>query len=386
MCVCMSFVCRFVSHRYLHRRPSGEVNIGPPFVVESRQVIARPPPPPERHLIDLYTREVYALRPRYSPRGKTFRVLTYNCLAEIYASVQQYPYCPSWALAWTYRKQNLLREIESYDADIICLQEVQADHFEDFFGPQMAQTGFECLFKSKTREAMGKKGKIDGCATFWSRDRYILREHVEVEYNAAAYTRGLPDPRSLKALIKGNIGQIIVLDEVDGSGCTVVVNTHIFWDPEKSEVKVFQIDALLNEIELVLARLGGKVAVIFAGDLNSPPDSAVYELVSTGGLTPNLHSELGGDVYGILDSCRLSHNLQFRSSYSDMGYEPPYTNYTADFIGTLDYVWYSEDTVVCVAIMEVPDETDVLIDGLEGMPNTRWSSDHIALLAEFQRL
>ena len=35
-------------------------------------------------------------------------------------------YCPSWALAWNYRRQNLLRELLSYGADILCLQEARS--------------------------------------------------------------------------------------------------------------------------------------------------------------------------------------------------------------------------------------------------------------------
>jgi CCR4-NOT transcription complex subunit 6 len=35
--------------------------------------------------------------------GARFRVVTYNVLAEIYATQQQYPYCDFWALSWDYR-------------------------------------------------------------------------------------------------------------------------------------------------------------------------------------------------------------------------------------------------------------------------------------------
>ena len=34
-------------------------------------------------------------------------------------------YCPAWALSWNYRRQNLLRELLSYNADILCLQEAR---------------------------------------------------------------------------------------------------------------------------------------------------------------------------------------------------------------------------------------------------------------------
>jgi len=54
----------------------------------------------------------------------TFTVLSYNILSDSYASNDLYNYCPSWALSWPYRRQNLLREIVGYRADIICLQEV----------------------------------------------------------------------------------------------------------------------------------------------------------------------------------------------------------------------------------------------------------------------
>jgi CCR4-NOT transcription complex subunit 6 len=42
----------------------------------------------------------------------------------------QFGYCPPWALAWPYRKLNLLKELLAYDADIMCLQEVQSNHFQ----------------------------------------------------------------------------------------------------------------------------------------------------------------------------------------------------------------------------------------------------------------
>jgi CCR4-NOT transcription complex subunit 6 len=53
-----------------------------------------------------------------------FSVLSYNILADLYATRFRYPYCPKEVLEWEYRQQNLLREIIEYHADILCLQEV----------------------------------------------------------------------------------------------------------------------------------------------------------------------------------------------------------------------------------------------------------------------
>lgn len=52
----------------------------------------------------------------------TFTLLSYNILAEKYASPQMYGYVPSWYLPWEYRKLQVLHEVLSYDPDIICLQ------------------------------------------------------------------------------------------------------------------------------------------------------------------------------------------------------------------------------------------------------------------------
>lgn len=60
---------------------------------------------------------------RLTSLGK-FTVLSYNVLSDACATSESYSYCPSWALSWPYRRQNLLREIVGYHADILCLQKV----------------------------------------------------------------------------------------------------------------------------------------------------------------------------------------------------------------------------------------------------------------------
>lgn len=62
--------------------------------------------------------------------GVKFTVLSYNILSAVYHGQGRYDCCPEWARAWEYRRENLLREILQYDADIICLQEVS---FFSFF-------------------------------------------------------------------------------------------------------------------------------------------------------------------------------------------------------------------------------------------------------------
>lgn len=81
-----------------------------------------------------------------------FRVVSYNILAELFATKQAYPYCDVWNLAWPYRRKILLEELEEMQGDVVCLQEVQADHYEADINPFMLQLGYDGIYKPKSRE------------------------------------------------------------------------------------------------------------------------------------------------------------------------------------------------------------------------------------------
>lgn len=84
-------------------------------------------------------------------------------------------------LAWGYRKQNLLKELIAYQADILCLQEVQSNHFLDFLAPKLQEVGYSAIYKKKTTEIYaGNSYAIDGCATFFRRERFALVKKYEV--------------------------------------------------------------------------------------------------------------------------------------------------------------------------------------------------------------
>lgn len=89
--------------------------------------------------------------------------------------------CPAWSLHWQYRKRNLLRELLAYRADILCLQEVQSDHYLEFWAPELSKAGYMAIYKKKTTELYtDNKYAIDGCATFFKRDRFALVKKYEV--------------------------------------------------------------------------------------------------------------------------------------------------------------------------------------------------------------
>jgi CCR4-NOT transcription complex subunit 6 len=61
------------------------------------------------------------------------------------------------------------------------LQEVQSDHYSDFWAPELSKAGYMPIYKKKTTELYSdNKLVIDGCATFFRKDRFSLVKKYEV--------------------------------------------------------------------------------------------------------------------------------------------------------------------------------------------------------------
>lgn len=74
--------------------------------------------------------------------------------------------------------------------------------------------------------------------------------------------------------------------------------------------------------------------------------------------------------------------IQLCSLYAANGGEPPFTNYTPDFTGTLDYIFLSDSGYLKpVSLLEVPGPESADIIG--GLPNHHHPSDHLPIGADF---
>eukprot|EP00887_Chlorella_sp_A99_P001164 scaffold14.g1164.t1 len=416
---------------------SGGSGVGKTFSIITSRV--RPAPcPPRRALVPLTP-----AKPSVA-RGK-FTLLSYNMLADLYATADQFGYCPPWALAWPYRRVNLLKELLSYDADIMCLQEVQSNHFQDWLAPELQKAGYTAIYKKKTTELYTRNAyAIDGCATFFKRDRFALVKKYEVEFNKAALSLADAFPAeqkkaALNRLLKDNVALIAVLEALDppfggeggrsGSGAPTrrqlicVANTHIHSNSELNDVKLWQVHTLLKGLEKIAA--SADIPMLVAGDFNTVPGSgerlfllmerlahlfvAAHSLLVRGAVSP-ANPELSNDPLGILrPASKLQHQLPLASAYGAVAAagggadadadhaalrqrrrldptsgEPRFTNITQDFRGTLDYILYTTDSLVPSATLELPDETEIRTKSNAGLPNDTWSSDHIALCVEMQ--
>lgn len=225
-----------------------------------------------------------------------------------------------------------------------------------------------------------------------------MTEHYCIEFNdmarQEASNMGFDESgarRYVNRLNRDNIAQIVVLESLSRSGGAnrslgrsnlCVVNTHLYSNHQRPDVKLWQTMNLLREIQsFVVAR---DLALMICGDFNSEPSSAVYDFVTHGALHadyPELHTD--SRVRILPDPSNIVHELELTSAMSSaLGSEPLFTNYTAKFKGTLDYIFYTPNRIRVMAVTGIPDENDIRNAGGEGLPCTCYPSDHILLCCD----
>ena len=119
---------------------------GQTVVVASKNMVSR------FHNLPMIERHLFT--PNYLEDSNQFRVISYNILANVYATSEHakerlYPYCDASALDQDYRQCLLSREVLGYRGDIICLQEVGTKYFSQFLCPVLNQWNYEGCFHEK---------------------------------------------------------------------------------------------------------------------------------------------------------------------------------------------------------------------------------------------
>jgi CCR4-NOT transcription complex subunit 6 len=317
------------------------------------------------------------------------KLLNWNVLADIYATEQQFEYCPGWALSWDYRKHLILKQIAAIDADVVCLQEVQSDHFEADLLPALKMFGFGHIYAAKTKGLFTNKYTSEGCCVLYKMSRFQKLEHFVLEFDKQAAERVAGTGGSggdaevnarLNRLSRGNVALLVLLEDLrHGRRPLGIVTTHVTADVDAGDVKLWQAQCLLENIQQWASPLrhGGPLPLVLCGDFNSTPDSPVYELLTTGQLVQG-HVE---DPLNLLAG-GIGHNVPLRSSHvSVVGNEAPVTNYTLRFSGTLDYIMFSSNTLRAMAVSNALAYEELNRD--VALPSPTQPSDHLLSVAVF---
>jgi len=376
-----------------------------------------PPPPPRRwEVVDEADEDVEDAEDRERIASETFSLLSYNVLAQRYATTQTYGYTPSWALEWSYRKDAILHDMTEPGTDIICLQEVDEETFNDFLKPRLEQLGYDGAHNPRTRArtmTSEEKRYVDGCATFWKRSKYTLIERQVIEFNQVALAKQdmRTDDMFNRVMSKDNIALVCLFENTETDARLVVANAHLHWDPRYRDVKLLQVAMLVEETDKIVSRFARlppkhraprpgdpedpnrpkasptysdatKIPLIICGDLNSIAHSSVYEFLERGKVAHD-HADFMEYTYGAYTNQGAVHRMHLKNAYPLTGKGSlAFTNFTPGFVGTIDHIWYTGNSLRVTSLLGEVDKE--YASKVAGFPNPHFPSDHIPVSAVFR--
>ncbi|KAJ0400894.1 hypothetical protein P43SY_004506 [Pythium insidiosum] len=208
-------------------------------------------------------------------------VLSYNVLSQMGARRLlrgDAAYVDSALLSFLHRRDVLLREVLSYDADILCLQE--ADDYDDFWFVRLTDAGYDSVFASSPSGA-----RDDGLLIAFRRERFQLFRSETIDLNAVASL--VSDPNLEAKCRQDRIALLLQLQPWERSrlpSAVCVVTTQLASDPAHELVRVLQTEFLCREIARVNADF--QLPIVLTGSLNALPGSDVYHVLHTGRRRP----------------------------------------------------------------------------------------------------
>lgn len=216
---------------------------------------------------------------------RKIKVLSYNILAQTLIRRELFPASSKNSLKWPTRRENLLQELKLYDADIMCLQEI--DRFEEFYKPAFVDDPKGGYAGAHWTRKLGTKS--DGCATFWKKDVFELVALKDLNLNEITLREPFYDGDDSKCdrseLERGNMAQIVALKYVESPGQEhtnpprgiIIFNTHLFWNPSYNYVRLVQGFAALQEIIKFKEDFAPTWPVVLCGDYNNSSGDPFYE-------------------------------------------------------------------------------------------------------------
>jgi len=275
------------------------------------------------------------------------RLLQWNHLSQTLGTKNDhFVVCPPEALDWTSRRWRLLEEMVRYQPDIICLQEV--DHF-DFVSRGLGCLGYTGRFIPKPDSPciyLQANNGPDGCAIFVKDSKFkILTESDRI--------------LEVWRVQSNQVAVCLELEERSSGKEMVVATTHL-----KARQGAL-LSTLRNEqgkdlLDWLQVKAGSR-PLLLSGDFNAPESEPVYNSI-------------------------CDHSLGLSSAYrfNELDCEA-YTTWKIRETGEqkyiLDYIFYSNNNLTPVGVLEMPTEDEV---GEARFPNLAFPSDHLSLVADFQ--
>lgn len=209
--------------------------------------------------------------------GLEIKIMTYNLLAQALIRRKLFPTSGS-ALKWANRSQRLGSEIQHYDADIVCLQELDYDQYNSHWKKEFGKMGYSSRFH---RSGV----KRHGVAILYKSSLFHFEHSHFIDYDKTD-TPGIPASTQTQ-----NIGLLVYLKFQDSvkkanpkltKDGIIIGTTHLFWHPFGTFERTRQTYIVLQHVKeftKMMRLLYGESESFyrfFAGDFNAQPYDSPY--------------------------------------------------------------------------------------------------------------
>lgn len=397
-------------------------------------------PNPDRH------RAFQAILPStQEPNNARITCVTYNLLAEQYTKGNHHTPCLHRYLHWPTRVPKIATELDAYDADILCLQEVERPFMEGTLSSHFASNNYRSVYYARAQKPTDPPavtvavpgpgpGPEEGVVLAYKSDRFHTLATATLRFADLAS----PDTHTHKQTNTLPVAEGVhrlMLDKEDGAALALLqdrhhhnstllaVSTHLFWDPHYPEIKTLQAALLCIGIQDFLSHhchnSNNNMPIIIGGDFNSLPIktkrdifdpeldqypggtliSGVYQLMTTGSVDAThqdhpyvRHLQDGSNgAGGALTTAGVG---AFASAMAQRPLErnckePLFTVRSASFQGCLDYIFYYREWFDVVEVLEMPYEDEEhlkeeVMRAFGPIPDEAWPSDHLAVGCRLQ--
>lgn len=314
-------------------------------------------------------------------------------MAYNFTKLSWFSYCDPEFLQSRYRAPKILQEMKDVNSDVICLQECDYDLFLEFYQPNLERAGYKTLIN------VSNPNKIVTIAIAYKLSTCTLIKKEYLDLN-----NGLD--KLDESFVKHKEALICQFKLKESGKKFTLANTHLFWNPEFEYIKYGQISKILTHLNENYK----DEPLIFTGDLNSLPWSNVMRYLYR--LKPVINSNTKGDYYNnkkYMEKFHAESMHDFNLSSAFQNYKPivmkglntpvdeglineqvfnkladnhpEFTNFTDEFYGCLDYIFYSKESLVVSELMEIPNNLEIKNIKL---PNYKFPSDHLKIGAKFK--
>lgn len=280
------------------------------------------------------------------------KVLSWNILAPCWVDGLRYGHVHPDKLQWSARRLDVVAEISSTNADIVCLQEVEYALFEQDIFPTMVSLGYAGVIQKDPKRSSDHPA---GNATFW-RDGVL---QLESETSRS---------RTLTTVLADKLGRRIA-----------VVNCHLEGDPRQSTTRVKQLQTALKQVNGMQHH-----GMLVVGDFNCDLRSSASAAYLAFGSVPVGVEEWGHEVPATAGQVP-GHGYELSSAYGPASAGEFTFTIRGSSVWFLDHVWFTPRALELLAtrspLRGAEHRAAILSRGLPGPGD---ASDHLPVAAAFR--